>query len=69
MQDIIKLIDSEIATWQAAKALLTGSTTVKAPRRAYTRKATSSRRMSPEGRARIAAAQKLRWANTKRKAA
>lgn len=67
--NIIEMIDSEIATWQKAKALLLGSTGTSAPRTRKSHSGAPKRVMSPEGRARIAAAQKLRWAKTKRKAA
>jgi hypothetical protein len=70
--EIIQTIDAEIARLERAKALLKGDTTAPAKRgRSLSSKpaATSKpirRRMSAEGRARIAAAQKARWAKVKR---
>ncbi len=75
--NLIELIDQEIARLQAAKALLSeavaGSTVgrrpgrpssvVATPAKARTRK---RRSLSPEARARIAAAQKKRWAAAKK---
>jgi hypothetical protein len=69
--EILQTIDAEIARLERARALLNGhtapvkrgrpiasnaSTTTKAPRR----------KMSAEGRARIVAAQKARWAKAKK---
>ena len=68
---IIAELDSEIARLQQVKAILSGATTTKAARKkrgpnkvkvALAKK----HRMSPEGRARIAAAQKARWAKAKK---
>jgi fructoselysine-6-P-deglycase FrlB-like protein len=59
--DLLSAIDSEIARLQEARALLagTGSSIAKRGRPAkYT--------MSAEGRARIAAAQRARWAKQKK---
>jgi hypothetical protein len=73
---IVEAIDSEILRLQQARSLLTGHM---APlKRGLPRTAASSigkgksaaagkRTISPEGRARIAAAQKARWAKVKRK--
>jgi hypothetical protein len=74
---IVEAIDSEIHKLQQARAVLTGHT---APlKRGLPRPAASSigtgngtapvgkRTMTPEGRARIVAAQKARWAKVKRK--
>jgi hypothetical protein len=63
---LVAEIDAEIDRLQTAKALLTGQTT--SPRRGRppaTKPKTGRRTMSPEGRARIVAAQKLRWAKKK----
>ncbi len=81
IEDIISEIDAEIARLQQAKALLGNTVSVSAvikrkpgrpPASAKTQpvaKKTGKRRtMSPEGRAKIAAAQKARWAKTKRAA-
>jgi hypothetical protein len=78
--DIVLAIDAEIAQLQKVKVLLTGTdlTTKRKPGRpAAPNKATSfnpaefaktakRRTMSAEGRAKIAAAQKARWAKSKR---
>jgi len=69
--EIIKTIDAEIARLEKARALLKGDTTsATRPERSLisksTPKAPKRRKMSAEGRARIAAAQKARWAKTKR---
>jgi hypothetical protein len=79
--EIIQGIDAEIARLEEVKALLNGGTNtpvkrgskpVKATSSAFgsnaTKATTSKRRwaMSAEGRARIAAAQKARWAKTRR---
>jgi hypothetical protein len=59
--DIVAALDSEILRLQQVKALLSGSTTnPKAP------SAQKKHHLSAEGRARIAAAQKKRWAKAKR---
>jgi hypothetical protein len=57
---LIAEIDSEISRLQQVRALLTGAGStsgMKRPRK--------KRTLSPEARARIAAAQKLRWAKQK----
>jgi hypothetical protein len=71
--EIIQTIDAEIARLEKARALLNGDTTSAARReRSLISKPTSiakghkRRKISAEGRARIAAAQKARWAKTKR---
>lgn len=75
--NLIELIDQEIARLQAAKALLSETTAgisvgrrpgrpssvVAVPAKAKLRK---KRSLSPEARARIAAAQKKRWAAAKK---
>jgi hypothetical protein len=81
ISDIIVVIDSEIAKLVQAKALLTGTSEVEEPvkRRGRpkgvsnhaitvsTAKAkTPTRKLSDEGKARIAAAQKARWATKKK---
>jgi hypothetical protein len=65
---IIEAIDAEIARLEEAKHLL-GITAVPAKtarKTAPAKKAAGKRTMSAEGRARIAAAQKARWAKEKR---
>lgn len=78
-QQLVAAIDAEIALLQQARALLSGTaapkkrgrkpgqkTAAKAPSAKAAKKA--KRTMSPEGRARIAAAQKARWAAQKKAA-
>jgi hypothetical protein len=62
---IVQDIDAEISRLEKARALLTGHT---APlKRGFAPTPTKRRTMSAEGRARIAVAQKKRWANQKDK--
>jgi hypothetical protein len=69
---IIAQIDTEISRLQQVKGILSGSTTT--PKKRGPNKArvaivhviAQRRTMSPEGRARIAAAQKARWAKAKK---
>ena len=71
--DIIQQLDLEISRLEQAKALLSG-TAVKSPGRPKRLQSVIKpvavepikRVMSAEGKARIAAAQKLRWAKSKR---
>ena len=70
--DILTLIDAEIARLQHARALIAGAVK-RGPGRpkstaAPVAKPKRKRKMSPEGRARIVAAVKARWA-AKKKAA
>ncbi len=70
-KQIIIEVDAEIARLQQARALLAGETVKRSPGRP---KATVSpikkkRNLTPEGRARIAAAVKARWAKAKKKTA
>jgi hypothetical protein len=60
LEAIVRDIDAEISRLEKARALITGHT---APLKATKRRS----KMSAEGRARIAAAQKKRWAKAKRK--
>jgi hypothetical protein len=65
--EILTHIDAEIARLRQVKALLTAEKTERKPRRASSKPAkkavpTKKRTMSAEARARIAAAQKARWA-------
>jgi hypothetical protein len=63
--DILSQIDAEIASLQQARAALTGTATKKKPGRPLgTGK--KKRKMSPEGRARLVAAVKARWAKQKK---
>lgn len=79
---IVAEIDLEIARLEQAKALIAGQTapskrgrppaaqpkSAKATSFAFGTNAKPRRQMSAEGRARIAAAQKARWAKAKKKA-
>jgi hypothetical protein len=72
-KEIIETIDAEIARLEKARALLNGdSTSAARHQRSQISKPTSTpkgrkrRKISVEGRARIAAAQKARWAKAKR---
>jgi len=72
IKQILAELDAEIAHLQQAKALLTGETVKRGPDRpkaspAPTKK--KKRNLTPEGRARIAAAVKAHWAKAKKKAA
>jgi hypothetical protein len=62
--DILASIDSEISILREARALLTGNSAG----RKLGRPARKRHTMSAEGRARIAAAQRARWAKQKRAA-
>jgi hypothetical protein len=72
--DILTLIDAEIAKLQAARALMTGAPV---KRKSGPPKSTAvstvkpkkkKRNLSPEGRARIVSAVKARWAKQKKAA-
>jgi len=74
--EIVSQINQEIARLTAAKELLQGTTAKKGPGRPRAVAATSDtkrtkkrRKLSAEGRARIAAAMKARWAKVKAKKA
>jgi hypothetical protein len=69
VNDILTLIDSEIAKLQQARALIAGAGKRGPGRPKSTAKVKQKRKMSPEGRARIVAAVKARWAAAKKKAA
>ena len=71
--DILKLIDAEIVQLQNARALLAGTGKKRPGRPKSTsvstvtpKKKRKKRHLTPEGRARIAAAVKARWAAQKR---
>jgi hypothetical protein len=69
VKDILVEIDAEISRLQQARALLGGETTSK--RGAGKVKPTTSpkkRKLTPEGRKRIAEAMKRRWAERKKQA-
>jgi hypothetical protein len=73
-EEILQHIDAEISRLTEARNLVAGTVTTKvsrSPRKSglaapKPRAGRSKRVISPEGRARIAAAQKLRWAKQKR---
>jgi hypothetical protein len=70
---ILTRLDEEIARLQQVRALLTGESTKRKPGRPSTQAAkvalpAKKRTMSAEGRARIAAAQRARWAKAKKAA-
>jgi hypothetical protein len=73
-ESIIEAIDTEISRLEQAKAILTGTVTKRSPGRPKRTQPVSKtvaakptkRVMSAEARARIAEAQKLRWAKAKR---
>ena len=72
-KEIIAQLDTEIARLQEVKSILSGTTTTKV-KRGRPNKVTvtvvapiaAKRILSPEARARIAAAQKARWAKVKK---
>ena len=69
IKQVIAELDAEITRLQQAKALLTGETVKRKPGRpsGTTVPTTKKKRnLSPEGRARIAAAVKARWAKQKK---
>jgi hypothetical protein len=75
--DIIAQLDADIARLQQAKALLNGATTKRSPGRPAanataapqaTAVAPKKHTLSPEARAKIAAAQKKRWAKVRKAA-
>ena len=74
INQILSAIDAEISKLQQARALLIGSTEPLGVKRGPGRPkkvsapkpAVAKRTMSPEGKARIAAAQKKRWAVSKK---
>jgi hypothetical protein len=63
LEAIVEIIDEEIERLSKARALLAGNV---APLKRGLLRAVPKRTMSPEGRARIAAAQRARWAKTRR---
>lgn len=71
VSEILAQIDKEIAQLQQARALLNGVPATKAAKSVLTRKSIGirKRRLSPEGRKRIAEAAKRRWAEQRKAAA
>ena len=72
-KEIIAQLDTEIARLQEVKSILSGTTTTKVKRGrpnkvsvAVVAPIAAKRILSPEARARIAAAQKARWAKVKK---
>lgn len=66
--EIVNALDEEISRLSRARMLMAGDTLNKKPAGAVIISNGRKRVMSPEGRARIAAAQKLRWKNHKKAA-
>jgi hypothetical protein len=71
--DILALIDAEVAALQNARSLLAGTAAKRGPGRpksavASTPKTKKKRKLSPEGRAKIAEGQRKRWAALKKAA-
>ena len=64
--DILSSIDSEIARLQQARNLLTNSGTSTRSKKSATKPVKTKRKLSPEARERIVAAQRKRWAAQKR---
>jgi hypothetical protein len=62
--ELIEALDAEIARLEQARAILEGNGRSAAVKRGVN--TTQRRTMSPEGRAKIAAAQRARWAKAKR---
>jgi len=74
IQDIVSEIDAEILRLQQVRSLLTGTHPVAKAKLGRpvgvksSKKTEAKRTLSPEARAKIAAAQKLRWAKFKKAA-
>jgi len=69
VKDILVEIDAEISRLQQARALLSGDATHKrGTGKAKTTSAPKKRKLTPEGRKRIAEAMKRRWAERKKQA-
>jgi hypothetical protein len=70
VKDILAEIDAEISRLQQARALLGGETPVKrGPGRKKAATTAKKRKLTPEGRKRIAEAMKRRWAERKKQSA
>jgi hypothetical protein len=63
---ILAEIDAQIRRLEQVRAILTGSGKAVRHGNAAAKSATKKRRLSPEARARISAAQKARWAKAKK---
>jgi hypothetical protein len=69
VKDILVEIDAEISRLQQARALLSGGATPKrGPGKVKAVAAPKKRKLTPEGRKRIAEAMKRRWAERKKQA-
>jgi hypothetical protein len=66
--DIIVELDAEISRLQQAKALLSGTTVKRGPGRPAGAESSMKGGVSSQARARIAAAQKARWAKARKAA-
>jgi hypothetical protein len=68
--DILSLIDAELSRLEQVRALLAGTIIKRPPGRpkSTTKPKRKKRNLTPEGRARIAAAVKARWAAQKKAA-
>ena len=67
LEAIVQSIDEEIERLQRARSLLTGHTAPLKRGLPHSDPARKRGAMSPEGRARVAAAQRARWAKVKAK--
>jgi hypothetical protein len=67
-QAILAQIDAEIDRLQQVRAILTGTGTNGRQKKFVAKSARKKRQLSPEARARIAAAQKARWAKARKTA-
>ena len=65
-QDILAQIDAEIGRLQQVRAILTGTAKNGRKNKIAAKSAPKKRPLSPEARARIAAAQKARWAKARK---
>lgn len=69
VKDILVEIDAEISRLQQARALLSGETAPKpGPGKGKSASVPKKRKLTPEGRKRIAEAMKRRWAERKKQA-
>ena len=67
-QGILTQIDAEIGRLQQVRAILTGTGKNGPKNKIVAKSAPKKRHLSPEARARIAAAQKARWAKARKTA-
>jgi len=67
-QGILAQIDAEIGRLQQVRAILTGKATNGRKNKVAAKSVPKKRQLSPEARARIAAAQKARWARARKTA-